>query len=242
MDKQKQLYALGIVAHPDDESFLFAGTSLKLAHEKKRMGVICATLGEKGVDRRMRKLSMKQMAKIRVQEAKTAARIIKLSFVEFFNYPDGDLEQVNFQELVAKLVKKIDQYKPKIVLTFGREGISGHKDHVAIGQAVLAAVKKSKYQPQEVLLASVPASSIAVFNKHLITRKIHHSHFKQQKLKGVPDKKLFKVDISKYAPQKLQALKAHESQYLPEFVLGFFQKYECYEVIKLPLPAGRQVD
>ena len=228
-----KLYALAIVAHPDDESFLLADTSLKLFAEGKRMGVLCVTKGEKGTDRLNRKLNLKQMAKIRQTEALQAAKILKLSFVEFFNYPDGGLERLDFNKLTSRLAKKIDQYQPTLILTFGKEGISGHKDHVVIGKASLAAVKKSKHKPLEVLLASVPASSIKTFNQHLVNRKVHHSHFKQQKLKGVPDKILFKIDISKYAPQKLKALKAHKSQYMPEFVLDFFQKNESFEVVKI---------
>lgn len=232
MSGQKSIYALGIVAHPDDESFLFAGTCLKLAEEGKRTVVICATRGEKGADRLNRKLSMAQMAKIRVSEARKAGKIIKLAKVEFFNFPDGGLDRVNFAKLTAMLTKKIEKFRPVIILTFGREGISGHKDHIVIGKATIAAVKKSKHKPHEILLASIPASAIKLFNKHLATRKVHLSHFKPQILKGVPDKNLLKIDITKYSKQKYRALKAHESQYMPSFVLDILQKQECFEVLK----------
>lgn len=231
MSKSKSIYALGIVAHPDDESFLFAGTCLKMSEEGKSMAVISATRGEKGADRLNRKLSMEQMAKIRHLEGEKAAKIIKLSCLEFFNYPDGGLDKADFKELVSRLVKKIEQYKPKVILTFGREGISGHKDHIVIGKATIAAAKRSKHKPHEILLASIPASGIKIFNKHLATRKVHLSHFSHQILKGVPDEKLLKIDIRKYSKQKLRALKAHESQYMPAFVLDALQKEECFEVL-----------
>jgi LmbE family N-acetylglucosaminyl deacetylase len=172
------------------------------------------------------------MAKIRVAEARKAAKIIKLTGIEFLNYPDGGLEQTDFVELVNKLSKKIEYYKPRVILTFGYEGISGHKDHIRISKATLAAVKKSQYKPDEILLASIPASYIKTFNEHLITRKVHHSHFKHVPLKGVPDKKLLKIDIRKYAQQKHRALKAHTSQYLPSFVPDGLQKHECFEILK----------
>ncbi|MEJ0021583.1 MAG: PIG-L family deacetylase [Candidatus Doudnabacteria bacterium] len=231
MSEQKTIYALGIVAHPDDESFLFAGTCLKLAAEGKNMAVICATKGEKGADRLKRKLSMAQMAKLRQLEGKKAAKIIKLSKLEFFNYPDGGLDRVDFLKLTARLAEKIEKYRPEIILTFGKEGISGHKDHIVIGKATITAVKRSKYKPQKILLASIPASAIKVFNKHLITRKVHLSHFSPQILKGVPDNNLLKIDIRKYAKLKHMTLKAHESQFLPSFALAALQKQECFEVI-----------
>ncbi|MEO8065470.1 MAG: PIG-L family deacetylase [Candidatus Doudnabacteria bacterium] len=229
--KTKPIYALGIVAHPDDESFLFAGTSLMLASEGKKVGVVSATKGEMGADRLNRKLSKKQMAVIRLAEGKKAGKIIKLTFVDFLNHPDGGLEQINFNKFVKELVKKIEQHRPKIVLTFGREGISGHRDHIAIHRATVAAVKQARHKPDSLLLASLPSSAMPAFNKHLLTRKVHHSHFKPQPLKGVADNKLLKIDIGKFAKQKHKALKAHESQYLPSFVLDVFQKYECFEVI-----------
>lgn len=232
MTKPNSLYALAIVAHPDDETFLFAGTSLKFAEEGKRMAVICATRGEKGADRLNRKLSMAQMAGIRISEGKKAAKIIKLANLEFFEYPDGGLDRVDFTKLTARLAQKIENYRPKIILTFGKEGISGHRDHIVIGRATIAAVKRSEHKPGKILLASIPASAIKVFNKHLVARKVHLSHFSHQILKGVPDNKLLKIDIAKYASQKLRALKAHESQFMPSFVLGALQKQECFEVIK----------
>jgi LmbE family N-acetylglucosaminyl deacetylase len=229
----KNLYALAIIAHPDDESFLLAGTSLKFAEEGKSVGVICVTRGEKGADRLNRNLTEEQMAEIRSQELQKACNILKCQCTEFGNHPDGRLDQTNFDELVGELVQKINQYQPKIILTFGKEGISGHKDHIVIGKAAVAAAQKSNPKPKEVWLASMPVSAIDDFNAHLTTRKVHHSHFNEHLLKGVPDDQLLKIDISKYAEQKHQALKAHESQYMPSFVLDILQNYECFEVIEI---------
>ena len=232
MSNKQKTYALGIVAHPDDETFLFSGTSLKFAEEGKDMSVICATRGEKGADRLGRTLTGEQMAAERISEMQAAAKIIKVKNVEFFDYPDGSLDNADFSELVNKLVKKIQKYKPEIVLTFGWEGISGHRDHIAISKAALAAAKNSKI-PREVWMASIPASLIDSFNEHLSGRKVHHSHFKDDPLKGVTDDKLLKINIEKFAELKHEALKQHKSQYMPGFVLDMFQKHEYYEVIKL---------
>ena len=233
MPKNNKIYALGIVAHPDDETFLFAGTSLMFAKQGKKMAVICATKGEKGADRLNRNLTKKQMATERVAELKKAAKIIKLSNLEFFNYPDGGLDQADFKILVTKIIAKINRYRPEIILTFGKEGVSGHRDHIVIGNATEIAAHASAHKPKEIWLASMPRSKMKEFNAHLAIRKVHHSHFSKQTLKGVPDAELKAMNIDKYKNIKEKAIKAHKSQYLPNLIMGTFMSHEYFKVLKI---------
>lgn len=228
-----KLYALAILAHPDDEAFLLAGTCMKFADEGKSVGVVCATRGEKGTDRLSRNLTEEQMAQIRTSELESACRIIGCRCVKFGHYPDGQLAAVDFNQLKSDIIAQIEEHRPEIILTFGPEGISGHNDHIVIGKAAIAAAKKATWRVKEIWMASIPSSAIGQFNEHLAGRKVHHGHFAKEELKGVADDQLLKVDISKYENQKHDALKAHESQYLPSFVLDFLQKYEYFEVILL---------
>jgi LmbE family N-acetylglucosaminyl deacetylase len=228
-----KIYALGIVAHPDDETFLFAGTCLKFKEKRLNTAVICATKGEKGADRLNRNLTKKQMATERMAELKKAAKIMELSFVKFYNYKDGGLGDADQPGLVSKLVKELETFQPEIVLTFGKEGISGHNDHIAIGRAALAAVRKSKFKPKEIWLASMPASKIKNFNANLAKRKVHHSHFRKQILKGVADNKLLKINIKKFRKEKEAAIRTHKSQYLPGMIMDNFLTQEYFEVVKI---------
>src|SRR3989338_6749515 len=138
---QTSVYALAIVAHPDDESFLLAGTSLKFREEGKEVGIICATHGEKGADRLNRKLTEEQMAQIRTDELHKACGILHCECKRFFEHKDGGVDKDNFDRLVLELTNEINSYQPQIVLTFGEEGISGHRDHITIGKAALQASK-----------------------------------------------------------------------------------------------------
>jgi LmbE family N-acetylglucosaminyl deacetylase len=173
------VHALAIVAHPDDESFLLAGTSLKFAEEGKAVGVICVTRGEKGEDRLKRNLSEEQMAEIRLQELSKACSILKCKCTEHFDHPDGGLDQVNFDDLVKELKTKIEEHQPKIILTFGPEGISGHRDHMIVGKAALIAADQANPKPREAWLMSMPASAIDIFNEHQAKRRVHHSHYEK---------------------------------------------------------------
>ncbi len=233
MSNQKPLYALAVIAHPDDESFLLSGTCMKFTEEGKIVGVVCATRGEKGADRLNRELTEDQMADIRTKELHAACKIIGCSCVKFGHYPDGGLDKIDFEKLVADIVSEIEKYKPEIVLTFGPEGISGHKDHMVIGLAATAASKQAAHKIKELWLASIPASVIGRFNEHLNQRRVHHAHFHESELQGVPDNRLLKIDIRKYSQAKHDALKAHESQYLPHLTFDLFLETEYFEVIKL---------
>jgi LmbE family N-acetylglucosaminyl deacetylase len=47
---------------------------------------------------------------------------------------DGELDQADLQEVIAKLVEIIRKVRPQVVLTFDPNGYYGHPDHIAISQ------------------------------------------------------------------------------------------------------------
>ncbi|OGE79988.1 MAG: hypothetical protein A2660_02740 [Candidatus Doudnabacteria bacterium RIFCSPHIGHO2_01_FULL_45_18] len=231
--KNNSLYALAIIAHPDDEAFLLAGTSLKFADENKTVGVVCVTRGEKGADRLHRNLRQDQIAKIRTKELQAACKILGCECKQVLDYPDGALDQADFEQLVGQLTEIVNHYQPQVVLTFGEEGIAGHKDHITIGLAAVAACKKAGLKPAEIWLSSIPSSLIQDYETHMEKRKVHHSHFAPKRLMGVPDEKLSKIDIHKYKDLKLKAIEAHQSQYLQGGVWPEALKSEWFEIVKL---------
>lgn len=234
------VHALVIIAHPDDESFLMSGTSLKFAHEGKNVGIICATCGEKGDSRLKQPVSPKQLGETRQKELKACCRLLKIKHLKFLYYQDGGLINADFKKLVSRLRLLIERIQPEIVLTFGTEGISGHNDHIVIGKAAVAASKQAKPRVAEIWRASMPTSFIKTFNEYLLKIRVHHAHFKPKPLKGVPDKRLLKINIQKYRNKKLQALDCHKSQGLPPWMIynfsgikNSFLNYEFFEIIKL---------
>jgi len=231
MTSSNPIYALVITAHPDDESFVFAGTTLKFEEEGKTVAMICATRGEKGADRLNRKLDFGQMAKIRTRELLEACNILRCDCKKIMNHHDGELDHTDFTQLVDELVEEINSYQPQIILTFGKEGITGHRDHVAIGKAAIAAAKKARPKPSEIWLASIPASQIDNFNEYSEKRKIHHLHFMKSKLRGVSDEKLIIVDVKKYNGIKIKAIKSHQSQFSPQLIWPGFLESEWFEVL-----------
>jgi N-acetyl-1-D-myo-inositol-2-amino-2-deoxy-alpha-D-glucopyranoside deacetylase len=50
-------------------------------------------------------------------------------------YSDGGLADVPRRELVDRIAAILDQERPEVVVTFGPDGITGHLDHITIGEA-----------------------------------------------------------------------------------------------------------
>ena len=225
--RDQRVHALAIIAHPDDESFLLAGTTFKFAEQGKQTYVLCATRGEKGADRLNRNLAQKDMARVRALELQNACAVLGCRN-QCLNYPDGGLTGIDLEMLTAKLARKIELLQPQTILTFGKEGISGHKDHITIGRAAVAAAKKSRHKVDQIWRASMPTSIMKTFNEYLLKIRVHHSHFHPKPLLGVPDNKLLKINIKKFRNKKLAALYCHQSQGLPPWMIHHFPRIRDY--------------
>ena len=239
MFRPAKTHLLIIVAHPDDESFLFAGTSLKFRKAGKNVAVICATRGEKGNSRLAKPVAEKQLANQRERELRLACKILGIKSVKFLGYRDGRLVNENFGKLVRVIAKRIDKIQPEIIATFGNEGTTGHNDHITIGKATVAGAKKAKYKVREIWLASNPKSAMATFSQYLAGPRVHHDHYHPMKLLGVPDERLRRVNIKKYWRKKLAAIQAHKSQLKQPFKPNDFPRemrkwishYEYFEIV-----------
>lgn len=130
-----------ILAHPDDESIALGGTLAKYAEEGVEISLVVATRGERGwfgIPEENPGESV--LGSIRERELYAACNSLGVTRLDFLNYMDGDLDQVDFQRIIAQLVRIIREVRPQIVVTFGPDGLYGHPDHVAISQFATAAL------------------------------------------------------------------------------------------------------
>ncbi len=128
---------LVIMAHPDDAEFGVAGTIAHWTESGKEVVYVICTSGEKGTTDP--NLQPEQLAQIREQEQRDAARVLGVREVEFLRYPDQGLEDTT--AFRKKLVQVIRTYRPRTVVTSDpyRRYI-WHRDHRIVGQVVLDAV------------------------------------------------------------------------------------------------------
>src|SRR5215470_5157564 len=137
----KQLKLMCILAHPDDESLGTGGTLAKYAAEGVETYLVTATRGEHGWWGEEKDYPGPEgLGKIREGELLAAAKELGISEVKFLDYIDGDLDQANTAEAVAKIVAHIRRVRPQVIITFDPNGGYGHPDHIAICQLTTAAV------------------------------------------------------------------------------------------------------
>ncbi len=131
-----------VVAHPDDAEFGCGGTIAAWIDEGIEMVLVVATDGSKGsADQEM---SSDRLISVRRQEQQDAAAVLGMAEVVFLGYPDGYLEHT--LDLRKDIARVIRQYRPDRLITmtpyrsFAINAYLNHPDHLAVGDATLAAV------------------------------------------------------------------------------------------------------
>ncbi|MZQ87261.1 PIG-L family deacetylase [Paenibacillus sp. 5J-6] len=133
-----------VYAHPDDETFLSGCLIRKYADEGSRPALLLATRGDAGRHGLERAADKSELARLREEEMNVAAEVLGISIVEHLGFPDGQLANINFDELVAGVISFIQRYEIENVFSFAEDGGNGHPDHVTISKASTAAVLSGK--------------------------------------------------------------------------------------------------
>ena len=97
---------LAIFAHPDDVELTVGGTLLKMKHLGYRTGALDVTRGEMGT---------RGTPEGRAEEARDAARILKLDVRENLGLADGHVLVTDEER--TRLVKVLRRLKPRVILT-----------------------------------------------------------------------------------------------------------------------------
>jgi len=141
-EEEKFSRGMVVVAHADDAEFGCSGTVAKLCAEGWEIVYVMCTDGSKGSSDR--EITEKELAAMRRQEQINAGKVLGLKDVVFLDYPDSYLQPT--LELRKDIAREIRRYRPDILLCQypirtldGGWGV-GHPDHMAAGEATLAAV------------------------------------------------------------------------------------------------------
>src|ERR1700759_2576246 len=118
-----ELDALAVFSHPDDAELTAAGTLIKLKSLGYRTGVLDMTRGEMGT---------RGTPEVRAEEAREAARIMRLDVRLNLEQPDGHVWLT--EESRTAMVRVIRKHKPKVVLTAHWD--DPHPDHAATARIV----------------------------------------------------------------------------------------------------------
>jgi len=185
-----------VFSHPDDESFGPGGTIALWAKQGYEIHLISATKGENGNNH-----TKKETAKIRSRELTKAAKILGIKKVTFLRFTDGCICNRELQPLMKIIKRKIQSFKPDILLTFNLNGVSGHIDHMSVASAVTKVFDDTKIA--EKLYYFTESRALSDKMKH------YFIYFPEGKCREEVDEV---VNIEEVYEQKVAAMHAHVSQ------------------------------
>jgi len=188
---------VAVLAHPDDESVGCAG-ALALAHESgATTRLLVVTRGEAGSADGTADAAV---GDVREAELVCAARAIGLDEVSLLDgYPDGGVADQPFEGLVTEIAAWLADRRPAAVITFGPHGVTGHPDHVVVGNATRWAVER---------LADSGIAPNAVY----VVSPIFDPSGTKYDLSPEEQAATHRIEITAVATRKADALACHASQ------------------------------
>ena len=176
---------LVICAHPDDESLGLGGTLALHASQGDTVNVLMFATGQYGRDESKKGVSERQ------KQGEKAFKILGVKNVDFYDFPDNEMDKISNLEITKSIEKIIKSFKPEIVLTHSNSDLN--IDHRIIYNATLTATRPMNTSSvQEVISFEIPSSTEWNF-----TSPFSPNMF---------------VDISKELKFKLKALSQYKSE------------------------------
>ena len=133
---------LMVIAHPDDEILCGAGTLALWAERGEHVHVVCATRGEYGPISDPALATPETLADVREAELRASCAQLGVSELSFLDLPDAGVdwaaEEHGTVDAIADLIRA---QQPRILITFGEDGVYGHSDHTAVHELSCAAVE-----------------------------------------------------------------------------------------------------
>jgi LmbE family N-acetylglucosaminyl deacetylase len=148
---------MGIWAHPDDEAYLSAGLMGRVLDAGGSVTVLTATRGEKGTADPA-DYDQAHFAARRERELRASLRELGVHDVRLLGYPDGECDRVNDESAIDRIAAAIAASAPDLVVTFGPDGLTGHRDHRVVSAWVSEAWRR--VGTAELLYATIPADSV----------------------------------------------------------------------------------
>jgi LmbE family N-acetylglucosaminyl deacetylase len=189
---------LVVTAHPDDVDFGAAGSVAVWTHAGVEVAYCIATDGDAGGSDRS--VSRTEMAVVRREEQREAARVVGVSDVTFLGFPDGRLTPgLDLRQAIAGVIRR---FRPDRVVAQSPERnwsriYASHPDHLAAGEAAICAVYPDARNP-----FAFPALLEEGLEPHSVAELWVMTTERADRV----------VDATEFFDLKLAALRSHRSQ------------------------------
>tara|TARA_Y100000590_G_scaffold467130_1_gene644914 strand:+ start:3250 stop:3939 length:690 start_codon:yes stop_codon:yes gene_type:complete len=151
-----------IAAHPDDEILGMGGTILKHTTNNDRVTIVYLATGiaARKSDHQLKSKEDKKLQNEILElrkHAKKAAKILQVTDVKFYDFPDNQMDSVTLLNVVKAIEKEIEIVKPERIYTnhYGDLNV----DHKTVANATITACRPHSGQVKEILSFEVLSST-----------------------------------------------------------------------------------
>lgn len=156
---------LYVFPHPDDESFGPGPVIHRHAREGHQVFLLTLTRGGATRQRHRLGLSVGEMGRVRAEELRAAADVLRVQELEVLDYPDGGLKWEDPLELEAVVEDRARRFRPDVLVTYAVHGVSGHPDHLvthAVVKRLFCALRRrGEGAPRRLALFTLVAEQVA---------------------------------------------------------------------------------
>jgi LmbE family N-acetylglucosaminyl deacetylase len=159
-----------IAAHPDDEVLGMGGTIKKYTKSKNKVKIVILATGifarrsqnlknstKYNVKKDIKEKMLKQKNILR-EESKEANKILGVKDIEFYDFPDNEMDTISNLEITKTIENIIEKFKPSVIYT--HSPIDVNIDHKMIFYATLTATRPTRGNSvKEVYSFEIPSSS-----------------------------------------------------------------------------------
>lgn len=234
-------------AHPDDEAIGTGGTFARYAAEGVRTVLVTCTLGEEGeiVDPALDTPENRaNLGELRYQELMNAVQHLGIQHLELLPYRDSGMmgtptnqhpecfAQADLTEATGQLVQLVRQYRPQVLVSYNEHGGYGHPDHINAHKITVAAFDAAG-DARKYPNAGEPWTPLKLY--YISFRRARWlkiwTTMRERGLKTPLDDPEFNLerfvddpritttlDIKRYLPQKIAAMRSHPSQIGPDWM------------------------
>ncbi len=202
---------LAVFAHPDDETTM-SGTLARYRLEGVSIVLATVTSGQKGGPNPGDALGARREAELRA-----ACRELGLGPPVLFGFMDGTVATDRHDEIRARIRELVRKVRPQVMVTFGPDGVTGHPDHIAVGQLATEVFDEETALaggPRRLFYVVLPRSVALKVGPALAGRPLTEVEERKVSDGAVPDDSVtVTVDITRFLDMKRRAAARHESQF-----------------------------
>jgi LmbE family N-acetylglucosaminyl deacetylase len=236
----RQRTILAIFAHPDDEAYGPGGTMARYALEGASVHLLTFTCGEAGTIGVSKDLPREELCRRRTVELRGASEALGLAGCRVVGAPDRGVEETPDEEGIRTVLEEIEFVRPGVVITFHRDGVSGHPDHKAVTRFVREAFRRARPDgPRKLYEWAIPRSKVPLYGE----RRVYPAEEDEiTTVIDVPDEAM---------DRKIEAIRRHETQidfyHQLQRMFGDYRKatseeYFVLAATRLPRPTEIETD